>query len=127
MTNELQSIGRTISTELQKAIDAALKADAVQVEAILSDMNNAYQMMMDGIERVRGMEIEATRMVKNAMLERERAEIEAAKMIKEALTEREKVEDEFHQRFEGTKRLLGTLRGSKLTGPKFKAIEGGGK
>ena len=109
MTNELQSIGRTISTELQKAIDAALTADAVQVEAILSDLNNAYQLMMDGIERVRGMEIEAANLIKAAMLERE------------------KVEDEYHRRMEGHKKLLGTLRGTKLSGPKFKAIEGGGK
>lgn len=106
MTN-LTLIADTISKDFRAAVDAALRSDAVQVEAILSDMNNAYQMMMDGIEKVRGMEIEA------------------AKLIKDAMTEREKVEDEYHQRVQGMKKLLGALRGSKLSAPKLKALEGG--
>ena len=100
----IKGIADTIAKEFTRAVDAALHDDAIQIEGVLSDMNDAYQAMMDGIERVRGMEIEAANLIKAAMLERE------------------KVEGEYHQRMEGHKRLLGTLRGSKLTGPKLKAI-----
>lgn len=124
MTN-LTQIGKTMSQELQRAIDAALEADAMQIECVISDMNDAYKMMMDGIERVRGMEIEIANMTKAVFVEREAKEAEIAKWLKAAIVEREKVEDEYHARMEGHKKLLGVLRGSKLTGPKIKMVEGG--
>jgi hypothetical protein len=108
MTN-LTQIAKTMGVDFTKAVEAALKADAALSESILSDMNVAYKKQQDGMTLV------------------EEMEKHIGELMKETLVLREKIDNEFFEAMQNFRGEMGKLRGSKLSAPNLKAIEGGGK
>jgi hypothetical protein len=108
MTN-LTQIADTISKDFRKAVEAALMADAAQVESILQDINAAYKAQADGLVEVAD------------------KEKQIGLLMKETLEMREKIDNEFYNAMKKFRHDMGAMRGSKLSAPKLKAIEGTGK
>lgn len=106
MTN-LHNIGKTISQELQKAIDAAMAADAALADSIMQDMNTAYKSQQDGLAQV------------------EEIEKQVALLVRESIDIRTRVDNEFYDAMAVFRKAMGALRGVKLVAPKLKALEGG--